>query len=142
MPAANLDTTNLLLGIMAAVSVLEAAVLIALVIMAYRAYRDTIHVIHRLESDQIRPLVTRVNDLLTKADSVVGEVQTVTSTVTRRTEHAAEVMARPVTRAVGLARGVLVALETLFNHRQEREAWPRAAGSAGRAEERSEYYGG
>ena len=38
MNAGNLDTTNLLLGIMAAVSVLEALVLIGVGVMAYRLY--------------------------------------------------------------------------------------------------------
>ena len=42
MNAANLDTTNLLLGIMAAVSVLEAILLIGLGVMAYRLYGRTI----------------------------------------------------------------------------------------------------
>ena len=38
MNAGNLDTTNLLLGIMAAVSVLEALVFIGVGVMAYRLY--------------------------------------------------------------------------------------------------------
>ena len=45
MIAGNLDTTNLLLGIMAAVSVLEALLLIGVGIMAWKLYGHAMHTI-------------------------------------------------------------------------------------------------
>ena len=41
MVEGNLNTTNLLLGIMAAVSVLEALLIVGLAIMGWKLYRQT-----------------------------------------------------------------------------------------------------
>jgi len=48
MNAGNLDTTNLLLAIMAAVSVLEAILLIGLGVMAYRLYGHAMRTIREI----------------------------------------------------------------------------------------------
>ena len=87
MAAGNLDTTNLLLGIMAAVSVLEALMLVAVGIMAYRLYARTMQTVREVEQRQIAPLVARVNTLMEKADGILVDVKDVTSRVTRQTER-------------------------------------------------------
>lgn len=87
MNAGNLDTTNLLLGIMAAVSVLEAIVLIGVGIMAYRLYGQAIRTVREIEQRQIAPLVARVNTLMTRVDSILIDLREVTTRVSTRTER-------------------------------------------------------
>jgi len=85
MNAGNLDTTNLLLGIMAAVSVLEALVVLGVGVMAYRLYSQTMTTVRELEARQIAPLVARVNALMTRVDTILGDVKEVTARVSDRT---------------------------------------------------------
>lgn len=87
MNAGNLDTTNLLLGIMAAVSVLEALVLVGIGVVAYRLYSQTMTTVRELEARQIAPLVARVNALMTRVDTILGDVKEVTARVSDRTER-------------------------------------------------------
>jgi len=87
MNAGNLDTTNLLLGVMAEVSVLEAAVLIGVGVMGYRLYTQATRTMREVEARQIAPLVARINALMTRADAILGDVKDVTSRVSNRTER-------------------------------------------------------
>jgi hypothetical protein len=87
MNAGNLDTTNLLLGIMAAVSVLEALLLAGVGFMAYRLYRQATTTVREIEARQIAPLVARINALITRADAILGDVKDVTTRVSNRTER-------------------------------------------------------
>jgi|SRR2546423_1767210 len=87
MNAGNLDTTNLLLGIMAAVSVLETLLLIGVGIMAYRLYSQAMQTVREVEARQIAPLVARVNTLMTQVDAILADVKEVTARVSDRTER-------------------------------------------------------
>ena len=87
MNAGNLDTTNLLLGIMAAVSVLEALVLIGVGFMGYRLYTQAMQTIREVEARQVAPLVARVNVLMERVDGILGDVKEVTTRVSDRTER-------------------------------------------------------
>jgi methyl-accepting chemotaxis protein len=87
MNAGNLDTTNLLLGIMAAVSVLEAILIIGVGVVAYRLYSQAMQTVRGIEERQIAPLVARVNGLMTRVDSILIDVKDVTTRVTSRTER-------------------------------------------------------
>ena len=87
MNAGNLDTTNLLLGIMAAVSVLEALVLIGVGVMAYRLYGQAMRTVRDIEARQITPLVARVDALMTRVDAILADVKDVTARVSDRTER-------------------------------------------------------
>ena len=87
MNALNLDTTNLLLGIMAAVSVLEALALIGVGFMAYRLYTQAMQTIREIEARQVAPLVVRVNTLMDRVDGILGDVKEVTTRVSDRTER-------------------------------------------------------
>jgi hypothetical protein len=60
----NLETTNILLGIMAAVSVLEALLLIAAGIMGYRLYNNLMATIRELDERRVAPLTAKVNTIL------------------------------------------------------------------------------
>lgn len=87
MPAGNLDTTNLLLGIMAAVSVLEALLLIGVGIFAYRLYAQAMQTVREIEQRQVAPLVAKVTVLMEKVDGILLDVKDVTARVTKQTER-------------------------------------------------------
>jgi hypothetical protein len=65
----DLTTTNVLLGIMAAVSLLEGAAVIALLGGSLLMYRRLTRLIAGIEERQIAPVVSRVNGIL---DDVKG----------------------------------------------------------------------
>ena len=68
---ANLSTTNLLLGIMAAVSVLEALVFIGIGIGAWMAYRRVTDLMLGLEQRHVNPLMARVDALMGSIDNIL-----------------------------------------------------------------------
>ena len=80
----NLDTTNLLLGIMAGVSVLEALVLLGIAIAGFRMYRSMMQTVSELEARQIVPLREKVNGILVDVKSITARL----SNQTERVDHA------------------------------------------------------
>jgi gas vesicle protein len=76
----NLGTTNVLLGIMAAVSVLQALVLIGAGIAGFMVYRKIMHIVSDLEARQIAPLREKV-------EAILGDVKTVTARVSHQSER-------------------------------------------------------
>jgi hypothetical protein len=121
----SLDTTNFLLGIMAAVSILEALLLIAAGIAGWKAYTAVMALVKDIETRHVAPTTARVNDVL-------SDLKVVTATwkaETERMDHAihrtidrvddtarrmrSNVVAK-TSRVVGFMRGVRVALETLL----------------------------
>jgi len=123
-----LGTTNLLLGIMAGVSVLEALVTIGMGVAAFIAYRRVMELINGLEIRQITPLTARVNTIL-------DDVKVVTTKVKEETERVDVAIHRTIGRVddtadrvrsnvraktskvVGIVRGLRVALETMMQSR-------------------------
>jgi len=123
-----LGTTNLLLGIMAVVSVLEALVIIGMGVAAFIAYRRVIELINGLEIRQITPLTARVNTIL-------DDVKVVTTKVKEETERVDVAIHRTIGRVddtadrvrsnvraktskvVGIVRGLRIALETMMQSR-------------------------
>lgn len=87
MVAGNLDTTNLLLGVMAVVSVLEALVLVVCAVVSYRLYTRTMQTVRELEQRQIAPLAASVSALMTKVDDILADVKAITGRITERTER-------------------------------------------------------
>ena len=77
---ADLHTTNVLLGIMAAVSVLEALLLIGAGAAGFLAYRKVMQLIEDLERRQVAPLRQKV-------DAILADVQTITARVSQQTER-------------------------------------------------------
>jgi hypothetical protein len=89
--SAELGTTNLLLGIMAAVSVLEALVIIGMGIAALMAYRRVMEVVERgmvladgIEARQVAPAMMRINAILDDVKDVTAKVKE----ETERVDHA------------------------------------------------------
>lgn len=78
MPA-DLTTTNVLLGIMAAVSVLEGLAVVGLLLGGFLIYRRLGRVISSIEERHVAPAAARVN-------AILDDVKGVTSVV----KHAAE----------------------------------------------------
>ena len=76
----DLSTTNVLLGIMAGVSVLQALVLIGAGVGGFMVYRRVMQLVNDLEARQIAPLREKV-------EGILGDVKTVTSRVSQQTER-------------------------------------------------------
>ena len=123
-----LGTTNLLLGIMAAVSVLEALVIIGMGVAGFMAYRKVMVLVDGIETRQVAPAMARVN-------AILDDVKTVTAKVkeeTERVDHAIHTtMARiddtadrlrssvwvKASAVVGFVRGLRVAIEWMLHSR-------------------------
>jgi outer membrane lipoprotein-sorting protein len=80
-------TTNVLLGIMAAVSVLEALAVIGLFLGAFLFYRRIVHVIDGIEERQVAPAAARVN-------AILDDIKDVTTTVKEEAGQAEWVVRR------------------------------------------------
>ena len=134
----NLDTTNMLLGIMAAVSVLEALLLIGLGIGGFMVYRRVMQLVNDLETRQIAPLREKV-------DAILLDVKTVTARVSEQTERVDHAISGTIHRvdetadrvkgsvrdkvnqAVGVARGIRAVIASLMGPESGQSA-ARAAG--------------
>jgi hypothetical protein len=76
----DLGTTNILLGIMAAVSVLQGLLLIAAGIAGFVAYRRVMQLVTDLEARQVAPLREQV-------ELILADVKAITSRVSQQTER-------------------------------------------------------
>lgn len=135
----NLGTTNLLLGIMAAVSVLEALLLIGAGVAGFMAYRRVMALVDGLEQRQIAPAMSRVNAILDDVKDVSATVRSETERVDSaihqtmdRIDDTADRVRTNVraktNRIVGYARGVRAAFEALLRIRAEGPTWrPRGS---------------
>ena len=83
----NIDTTNLFLGIMAFVSLLQAVVVIGVAVVGYRLYSRAMQTITSIEERQIAPLAERAHTLMSTVDGILGDVKGLTSRVRGRTEQ-------------------------------------------------------
>jgi hypothetical protein len=137
----NLDTTNVLLGIMAGVSVLEALVLIGIGIGGFMIYRRVMQVMEDLETRQIAPLRE-------KADAILADVKTVTARVSQQTERVDHAISGTIHRvdetadrvkgsvrdkvnqAAGVVRGIRAVILSLLNVDEPHEQPASANGRA------------
>jgi pyrimidine operon attenuation protein/uracil phosphoribosyltransferase len=71
----DLTTTNVLLGVMAAVSLLEALAVIGLLVGGVLFYRRLQEVLSGLEDRQVAPVASRVNAILDDISSVTMRVK-------------------------------------------------------------------
>jgi hypothetical protein len=124
----NLETTNLMLGIMAAVSVLEALLIIGLAIGGFVAYRRVMTLIDGLEQRQVAPAMARVVAILDDVKSVSATVreetgrmdQAIHSTLDRVDDTVDRVrwnVRAKTSRLVGFVRGARAAIETMLQSR-------------------------
>ncbi len=126
----NLDTTNIFLGMIAVVSVLETLLLIGVGIAAFLVYRRTMALINGIEERQVAPAMARVNAILDDAKTVSARVKEETERVDQaihttmdRVDDTVDRMRANVrvktSRLVGLVRGARVALETILHNGRE-----------------------
>ena len=119
--APDLGTTNLLLGIMAVVSVLEALLIVALGVGGLMVYRRVMATIRDLETRQIAPLAARVAAILDDVKRITARVeeqtarvdQALTGTIERVDETAERVrttVRERVDRVAGVVRGARAAI--------------------------------
>jgi hypothetical protein len=142
----DLDTTNLLLGIMAGVSLFQALLIIAAGIVGYRMYSRVMTLLSTVESQHVAPAMARVNSLLdtTKqgVHAVLDDVKGVTGTIKDETDRVDRALHQTVDRVDhtvsrvrggvratairfgGLMRGLRVMLESLQS--SERPRTPQA----------------
>lgn len=122
----DLGTTNLFLGIMAVVSVLEALLVIGVGIVAYLAYSKVMTLVNGLEERQVAPAMARVNAILDDAKVVSAKVReeaervdTAIRTTMDRVDDTADRVRSNVraktSRIVGIVRGARVALEHMLS---------------------------
>ena len=86
----DLATTNAFLGIMAAVSILEALALIAAVVAGVLAYRRVTETLERVETRHVAPAITRVN-------AVLDDIRGVTTVARNAVEGADSSVRRGIT---------------------------------------------
>ena len=134
-----LGTTNLFLGIIAGVSVLEALVIFGIGLAGVLAYRKVTALIDRamlvvdgIEARQVAPAMQRVNAILDDVKDMTADVKDVTARVNEETERVDRAIHMTIGRIddtadrmrakvrvktstlVGFIRGARVALEALI----------------------------
>jgi uncharacterized protein YoxC len=125
-----LGTTNLLLGIMAAVSILEALAIAGLGIAGFMVYRRVMALVNGLETRQVAPVMARVNAILDDVKGVTATVREETdrvdhairSTMDRVDDTADRVRSNvraKTSRVVGFVRGLRVAIEEMLHSRHQ-----------------------
>ena len=126
----SLDTTNVLLGIMAAVSVLEALVIIGIGVAGFLAYRKVMVLIEGIEARQVAPAMARVNAILDDVKAVSAKVkaetervdQAIHSTMGRIDDTADRVRSNvraKTSRIVGFVRGMRAVIEGILHSRHQ-----------------------
>ena len=83
MTDGSLETTNLLLAIMAAVSIFEALALVAIGVIGYRLYSQTRQTVRALK-DRMTPLVADIGALTVKVDGILDDVKAITARTARQ----------------------------------------------------------
>ena len=127
------------LWIMAAVSVLEALVLIGVAVGGFIVYRRTMQTISDLETRQIEPLREKVEGILGDVHAITARVSHETqrvdnaihTTIDRVDETAERVRGTvrdKVAHAAGVVRGVRAVIMSLFGNDASREPRATAAG--------------
>jgi hypothetical protein len=127
MPA-ELSTTNVILAVMAALSVLEALVVCGLALAGFMLYRRAARLMDEMESRHIAPVMMRVNGILDDVKHVSLRIRTETERVDRAINHTvdrvddtAERMRSSIrvktARIVGFVRGARTLIETMLQSR-------------------------
>jgi hypothetical protein len=139
-----LDTTNILLGTLVLIGVLEAVALAVVVVVAMRLYAQLVRILRDVQQ-QVRPLAERVNDLAAVVESITTDVKSATARAAAGAEKAGAAFqtavdvakivrgtahASVVSRAlplIGIARGLRVAYRSLFADRSPTTSQTRSS---------------
>ncbi|CAN5698294.1 hypothetical protein BH18ACI5_BH18ACI5_11800 [soil metagenome] len=135
----DLSTTNMFLGVMAVVSVLEALLLVGLGVGGFLMYRRVMQLVSDLETRQIAPLREKVDGILVDVKAVTARV----SQQTERVNHAISgTMERVddtahrvkdsvhdrINQVLGVARGLRAVVSSVTSNHTRREPPAPAAG--------------
>ena len=122
----DLGTTNLLLGIMAVVSVIDLLIVIGVAAAGYVAYKRVMDLVNGLEQRQVAPAMARVN-------AILDDVKDISAKVKEETERADQAIRTTMDRVddtvdrvrsnvraktswiVGVMRGARVAVENMLH---------------------------
>jgi hypothetical protein len=126
----DLGTTNLLLGIMAVVSVLEALVVVGMGVAGWIMYQRVTELVNGLEQRHVVPLRARVDAILDDVKDVTEKVKEETdrvdhairATMDRVDDTADRVQANlraKTSRVVGFIRGLRVVIEGILHSRHQ-----------------------
>jgi len=126
----DLGTTNLLLGIMAVVGVIEVLVVIGVGVAGWMMYRRVIALVNGLEQRHIVPLLARVDAILDDVKGVTGKVREETNRVDHairatmgRVDDAADRVRANVraktSRVVGFVLGMRAVIEGILHSRHQ-----------------------
>jgi hypothetical protein len=129
----DLATTNTLLGIMAAVSVIEVAMLIGVGLGAFLVYRRATDLIANVEARHLSPSMARVNAILDdvksvtttirdETDRVDSAIRTTMYRVDRTAEHVRSNVRTRANRIVNVVRVVRGTIEQLLTGNGRRGA--------------------
>jgi hypothetical protein len=121
-----LETTNLLIGIIAGVSVLAALVVIGAGIWTFTTYRKVTRMLSVIEAEQIAPLRAQVDAILADVKSVTARFShqtervdhAISGTIDRVDDTAERVKSsvrEKVNQATGVVRGVRAVIASLLN---------------------------
>jgi hypothetical protein len=135
----NLGTTNLLLGIMAAASVVEALLMVGVGVAALIVYRRVTDLVTGVEARHVAPAMRRVNAILDDVKHVSTQVREETervdhairSTMDRVDDTAERVRSNfraKTSWVVGAIRGLRVAIEGVLRSDSRQEPPADAAG--------------
>jgi len=105
----DLTTTNILLGIIAGVGVLEGAVVVTLLVNGVLLCRGVLQAVHRLEEQQLTPALTRVNAILDDVHAVTSTVRAETGRMDRIAQWIAERFSHSRHAAAGVLRAAALA---------------------------------
>ena len=92
--ATDLTTTNLFLGVMAAVGLLEAVAVLGVFAAAFMVFRRLMQVINAIEERQVAPAVARVNAILDDVKGVTSAVKEEAERVDHVVRRAADAVGR------------------------------------------------
>lgn len=121
----SLATTNVLLGVMAFVSVLEGLLVVGCGVAGYLLYRRVMHLLNGLETRQIAPAMLRVNAILDDVKSMSATMKQEAERVDRtihaainRVDGTADRVRSSIrsnsSRVIGFVRGARVAIESML----------------------------
>jgi gas vesicle protein len=123
--SSELGTTNIFLGILAVVSLLQFLLILTAAFLAYRLYNQTMDLLKGIEERQVAPVAAQVSGILNDVKEITSRVsgqaervnEAVRHTLDRVDETADRVrssMRSRLWRAVATARGVRAAFEAMF----------------------------
>jgi hypothetical protein len=112
-----LGTTNLLLGIMAAVSLLEAFVIIGMGIAGLVMYRRVMTLADDLEVRQVAPAMARVNAILDDVKVVTAGIHHTMDGIDDTAHRVRSNVRAKTSHVVGIVRGLRVVIEGMLRAR-------------------------